>query len=180
MILSNGWKRDIGNKDGLEFYQVLRELEPTTHLVFYDFGEHGQVCGASPEILGSKRGQNVTYSPIAGTRYRGRNAAEDQANFAEMANDPKENAEHDMLVDLGRNDIGKVCEPGSIAVTNQKYGRFFANVMHMVSDISGTLHDTSTGGRWGTFPLMEIWNFVSLFVLFSCKMASLDFAVEPV
>ena len=141
IILSNGWERPVGDFDGLAFYHVLRSLEPTTHLVFYDFGKHGQVCGASPEILGSKRNQTVTYSPIAGTRYRGRTPAEDEANFTEMANDPKENAEHDMLVDLGRNDLGKLCKPGSIAVTKEKYGVYFANVMHMVSDITGELED---------------------------------------
>ena len=139
MILSNGWKRDVGDKDGLDFYAVLRKLEPTTHLVFYDFGEHGQVCGASPEILGSKRGDHVTYSPIAGTRYRGNTPDEDESILQEMIADPKENAEHDMLVDLGRNDLGKVCEAGSIVIEREKYGRFFANVMHLVSDISGEL-----------------------------------------
>jgi|GEM_PF-2022098 len=134
MILSNGFKRDAEGKDGIDFYAVLREIEPTTHLVFYDFGQHGQVCGASPEILGSKR-----YSPIAGTRYRGKDDNDDQAILEEMASDPKENAEHDMLLDLGRNDLGKVCETGSIKVVKEKYGRFFANVMHLVSDIEGDL-----------------------------------------
>jgi len=104
MIISNGFKRDTKGLDGVDFYSILRVVEPTTHLVFFDFGEHGQVCGASPEILGSKRGQTVTYSPIAGTRYRGKTEAQDQTILAEMASDPKENAEHDMLLDLGRND----------------------------------------------------------------------------
>lgn len=139
MIISNGFKRNVQGLDGIDFYAILREVEPTTHLVFYDFGEHGQVCGASPEILGSKRGSSVTYSPIAGTRYRGQTKVLDQAILAEMTNDPKENAEHDMLLDLGRNDLGKVCETGSIKVIKEKYGRFFANVMHLVSDIGGTL-----------------------------------------
>ncbi len=139
IILSNGFKKDIGTRDPLDFYEVLRKLEPTTHLIFYDFGAHGQVCGASPEILGSKRGKELIYSPIAGTRYRGKTEAEDQANFEELRDDPKENAEHDMLVDLGRNDLGKICEPKSIGVKKEKYGRFFANVMHLVSDIEGTI-----------------------------------------
>lgn len=139
MILSNGFKRDVKGKDGIDFYAILRQVEPTTHLVFFDFGQHGQVCGASPEILGSKRGSTVTYSPIAGTRYRGQTDARDQEILAEMAADPKENAEHDMLLDLGRNDLGKVCATGSIKVVKEKYGRFFANVMHLVSDIEGQL-----------------------------------------
>ncbi|NCP66826.1 anthranilate synthase component I family protein [bacterium] len=139
MIISNGFKRDTKGLDGVDFYSILRVVEPTTHLVFFDFGEHGQVCGASPEILGSKRGQTVTYSPIAGTRYRGKTEAQDQTILAEMASDPKENAEHDMLLDLGRNDLGKVCETNSIKVVKEKYGRFFANVMHLVSDIEGQI-----------------------------------------
>ncbi len=139
MIISNGFKRDVKGLDGIDFYSILRVVEPTTHLVFYDFAEHGQVCGASPEILGSKRGQTVTYAPIAGTRYRGKTIKQDQTILAEMASDPKENAEHDMLLDLGRNDLGKVCETNSIKVVKEKYGRFFANVMHLVSDIQGQL-----------------------------------------
>jgi len=139
MIISNGFRRDVKGLDGIEFYNILRAVEPTTHLVFYDFGKHGQVCGASPEILGSKRGQNVFYTPIAGTRFRGKTPVEDQEILAEMASDPKENAEHDMLLDLGRNDLGKVCETNSIKVVKEKYGRFFANVMHLVSDIEGEL-----------------------------------------
>ena len=139
MILSNGFKKNVGNRDGLEFYQALRKLEPTTHLVFFDFESHGQVCAASPEILGSKRGDKLLYSPIAGTRYRGKNSAEDERILKEMIADPKENAEHDMLVDLGRNDLGRVCETGSIKVEKEKYGRFFANVMHLVTDLVGTI-----------------------------------------
>lgn len=139
MIISNGFKRPVNEQDGIDFYSILRVVEPTTHLVFFDFGVHGQVCGASPEILGSKRGQTVTYSPIAGTRYRGKTKREDQAIFTEMAADPKENAEHDMLLDLGRNDLGKVCVTNTIKVTKEKYGRYFANVMHLVSDIEGQL-----------------------------------------
>ncbi len=141
IIISNGFRKNVGLHDGLEFYQVLRKLEPTTHLVFFDFKQHGQVCGASPEILGSKRGKKVVYCPIAGTRYRGKNKTEDTTIFQEMAQDPKENAEHDMLVDLGRNDLGKICEPQSIHVEKEKYGRIFANLMHMVSDISGAIRD---------------------------------------
>lgn len=139
IIISNGFKKDVGARDGIEFYEVIRQVEPTTHLFFLDFEEHGQVCGASPEILGSKRGKDLTYSPIAGTRYRGQNETEDKANFEELRTDPKENAEHDMLVDLGRNDLGKICEPKSIKIEKEKYGRFFANVMHLVSDITGQM-----------------------------------------
>lgn len=139
IIVSNQFSAEIGEKDGLDFYTTLRDLEPTTHLFFLDFGAHGQVCGASPEILGSKRGKKVLYSPIAGTRFRGKTELEDQALLEEMKLDPKENAEHDMLVDLGRNDLGKICNPGSIKIIKEKYARKFANLMHLVSDIEGEI-----------------------------------------
>lgn len=138
MIVSNGFKARA-KKDGLDFYAALREIEPTTHLFFLDFGEHGQIAGASPEILGSKRGQKVMYSPIAGTRFRGKNEIEDAKIQQEMCDDPKENAEHDMLIDLGRNDLGRVCETGSIKIKREKYAKNFANLMHLVTDMEGEL-----------------------------------------
>ncbi len=138
MIVSNGFKKQT-NKDGLDFYAALRTIEPTTHLFFLDFGIHGQIAGASPEILGSKRGEKVVYSPIAGTRYRGKTDAEDAKIQQEMCDDPKENAEHDMLIDLGRNDLGRVCKTGSIHITHEKYTKKFANLMHLVTDIEGLL-----------------------------------------
>lgn len=141
LIISNGFSFDIEKKDGLDFYEVLREIEPTTHLFFLDFGKHGQICGASPEILGSKRGKKVLYAPIAGTRFRGKTEKEDEVILKEMQNDPKENAEHDMLLDLGRNDIGKICKAGSVHVAKEKYARKFANVMHLVSDLEGEIDD---------------------------------------
>ena len=125
MIVSNGFKRKVGEIDGIEFYEVLRQLEPTTHLFFLDFGAHGQICGASPEILGSKKGDAVLYRPIAGTRFCGKSEAENQAILAKLRNNEKENAEHDMLLDLGRNDLGKICKSGSVQISREKYGKFF-------------------------------------------------------
>lgn len=141
MIVSNEFQKNVGTRDGLEFYEVLRAIEPTTHLYLLDFGEHGQVVGASPEILGSKRETHVLYRPIAGTRFRGRTDEEDQKILQEMCNDPKENAEHDMLVDLGRNDLGKICKTGTVRIVREKYGKFFANVMHLITDIAGEIED---------------------------------------
>jgi anthranilate synthase component I len=138
MIVSNGFKTQT-QKDGLDFYAALRSIEPTTHLFFLDFGEHGQVAGASPEVLGAKRASTVHYSPIAGTRFRGKDRAEDEFILEEMCADTKENAEHDMLLDLGRNDLGRVCQTGSIKVVKEKYAKRFANLMHLVSDLEGTL-----------------------------------------
>ncbi len=140
MIVSNGFKAKT-DKDGLDFYEALRVIEPTTHLFFLDFGEHGQIAGASPEVLGSKRGKKVFYSPIAGTRFRGKDVKSDQKILEEMCNDPKENAEHDMLIDLGRNDLGRVCKTGSIKITKEKYAKKFANLMHLVTDIEGEIKD---------------------------------------
>lgn len=125
--------------DSLDAYELLRAIEPTTHLYLMEFGEHGTVCGASPEILGSKRDDQVLYRPIAGTRKRGKNQAEDAAMLADMINDPKENMEHDMLLDLGRNDLGRICQPGSVKVLREKYPKHFANVMHLVSDLGGKI-----------------------------------------
>ncbi len=143
MIVSNGFKART-KKDGLDFYAALREIEPTTHLFFLDFGKHGQIAGASPEILGSKREEKVIYSPIAGTRFRGKNLADDEKIRQEMCDDPKENAEHDMLIDLGRNDLGRVCKTGSIKITREKYAKNFANLMHLVTDIEGVLKPNLT------------------------------------
>ncbi len=140
-ICSNEFSRDIGDRDGLEFYELLRVLEPSTHLVFYDFGDKGQVGSASPEILGVKRGDQVLYSPIAGTRYRGKDEVSEQKILEEMRQCPKENAEHDMLIDLGRNDLGRVCVPGSVRLAREKYVKKFANVIHLVSDLEGVISD---------------------------------------
>ncbi len=139
IIVSNKFKRDCGKKDGLDFYEVLRELEPTTHLYFLDFAEHGQVIGASPEILGSKRDDKVLYRPIAGTRFRGKDEVEDELILSKMKKNEKENAEHDMLLDLGRSDLGRICKAGSIRVAREKYGKFFANLMHLISDLTGEI-----------------------------------------
>ncbi len=140
IIVSNEFSKNISGHDGLEFYEILRIIEPSTHLFFFDFGhKYGQILGATPEILGSKRGQIVSYSPIAGTRFRGNTEEKDKEIFVKMKNNEKENAEHDMLVDLGRNDLGKICEPGSVHLKKEKYGKFCANLMHLVSDLEGII-----------------------------------------
>ncbi len=140
LILSNGFKKELPEIDGIECYEILRLLEPTTHLYFLDFGDKkGKVIGASIEILGSKRGNEVLYRPIAGTRYRGLNEAHEKEIEHEFLSSEKEHAEHDMLLDLGRNDLGRICEPGSVKIIREKYIKKFANVMHIVSDIEGII-----------------------------------------
>jgi anthranilate synthase component 1 len=107
-------------------------------MFYYDFGDF-HVVGASPEILVRKEGDTVTLRPIAGTRPRGTTRDADEALAAEMCADPKERAEHVMLLDLGRNDVGRVAAIGSVRVTEQFAVERYSHVMHMVSNVEGTL-----------------------------------------
>jgi len=107
-------------------------------MFFYDFGDF-HVVGASPEILVRKEGTTVTLRPIAGTRPRGVTRESDQALAAELSADPKEIAEHVMLLDLGRNDVGRVAAIGSVRVTEQMAIERYSHVMHLVSNVEGTL-----------------------------------------
>jgi len=97
-----------------------------------------QIVGSSPEILVRAEQGRVTVRPIAGTRRRGRTAEEDEAMAAELLNDPKEIAEHLMLIDLGRNDVGRVAEPGSVKLTENMVIERYSHVMHIVSNVTGT------------------------------------------
>lgn len=122
-----------------DLYRSLRRLNPSPfmfHLSFNDFS----IVGSSPEILVRVRGDTVTIRPIAGTRPRGKTEAEDTALAEELLADPKERAEHLMLLDLGRNDVGRVCEFGSVIVTDQFIIERYSHVMHIVSNVEGTLH----------------------------------------
>lgn len=119
-------------------YRTLRTLNPSPfmfHLSFDGFS----IVGSSPEILVRVRGGTVTIRPIAGTRKRGKNAAEDQSLADDLLSDEKERAEHLMLLDLGRNDIGRVAEIGSIKVTEQFIIEYYSHVMHIVSNVEGKL-----------------------------------------
>ncbi len=134
-------------------YRALRTVSPSPYMYFLDFGDH-QVVGASPELLLEVEGSTVTTRPIAGTRHRGRNEEEDEALAAELLADEKERAEHIMLVDLARNDIGRVSSPGSVQVGKLMEVERFSHVMHIVSDVSGTLGTdiTPDDALWSTFP----------------------------
>ena len=122
----------------LTLYRALRSLNPSPYMFFYDFGDF-HVVGASPEILVRKEGTTVTLRPIAGTRPRGVTRESDQALAAELSADPKEIAEHVMLLDLGRNDVGRVAAIGSVRVTEQMAIERYSHVMHLVSNVEGTL-----------------------------------------
>jgi anthranilate synthase component 1 len=119
-------------------YRALRRLNPSPFLFFLDFGAFA-VVGSSPEILVRLRDGTVTIRPIAGTRPRGATRREDEALAEDLLADPKERAEHLMLLDLGRNDVGRVAEIGSVKVTEQMAIERYSHVMHIVSNVEGTI-----------------------------------------
>ncbi len=119
-------------------YRALRRVNPSPYLFFLDFGGFA-VAGSSPEILVKASRGMITIRPIAGTRRRGLTPHEDKALEAELLADPKERAEHLMLLDLGRNDVGRVAEIGSVEVTDQFYIERYSQVMHIVSNVEGKL-----------------------------------------
>ncbi|MEA2988765.1 MAG: anthranilate synthase component [Alphaproteobacteria bacterium] len=119
-------------------YRALRRVNPSPYLYFLDFGDFA-VAGSSPEILVKVSGGTVTIRPIAGTRPRGPTPHEDIALEAELLADPKERAEHLMLLDLGRNDVGRVARVGTVKVTDQFFVERYSQVMHIVSNVEGVL-----------------------------------------
>lgn len=124
--------------DPVTLYRALRRLNPSPYLYCLHLNDH-QVVGSSPEILVRVEDGDVTLRPIAGTRPRGRTEEEDQQLEAELLADPKELAEHLMLIDLGRNDVGRVCEVGSVELTDQMLIERYSHVMHIVSNVTGKL-----------------------------------------
>ncbi len=121
-------------------YRALRRTNPSPYLYFLDLGEFA-VAGSSPEILVKVSGGTVTIRPIAGTRPRGVSPHEDEALEVELLGDPKERAEHLMLLDLGRNDVGRVAKIGTVKVTDQFFIERYSQVMHIVSNVEGKLTD---------------------------------------
>ncbi len=121
-----------------ELYRALRRLNPSPFLFFLDFGEFA-VVGSSPEILVRLRDRTVTIRPIAGTRPRGKTVSEDEALAKDLLADPKELAEHLMLLDLGRNDVGRVAKIGTVKVTERNVIERYSHVMHIVSNVEGEL-----------------------------------------
>jgi anthranilate synthase component 1 len=119
-------------------YRALRRTNPSPYLYFLDFGGFA-LAGSSPEILVRVRNGEVTIRPIAGTRPRGETPEEDKALAASLLTDPKERAEHLMLLDLGRNDVGRVAEIGTVKVTDQFFLEYYSHVMHIVSNVVGKL-----------------------------------------
>ncbi len=141
----------------LSLYRALRSLNPSPYMYYYNFGDF-HVVGASPEILvrqeSTPEGQKVTIRPLAGTRPRGATPEADRATEVELINDPKERAEHVMLIDLARNDIGRIAQTGSVKVTEAFVVERYSHVMHIVSNVEGLLKDgmTSMDVLKATFP----------------------------
>ena len=128
----------------LSLYRALRSLNPSPYMYFYDFGGF-QVVGASPEILvrheATPEGDKITIRPLAGTRPRGTSPEHDKATEVDLLSDPKERAEHLMLIDLARNDIGRIAKTGSVKVTEAFAVERYSHVMHIVSNVEGLLKD---------------------------------------
>jgi anthranilate synthase component 1 len=126
--------------EAFSVYRGLRAVNPSPYMYFLEFGEF-QIAGASPEPLVKVSGRQVETRPIAGTSPRGGSEEEDRRLAERLINDPKERAEHVMLVDLGRNDLGRVCEYGTVSVDELMVVETYSHVLHIVSQVSGTLRD---------------------------------------
>jgi anthranilate synthase component 1 len=122
----------------LALYRALRGINPSPYMFYFDFGDH-HVVGASPEILVRVSGGTITLRPIAGTRPRGATPQEDARIAEELLADPKERAEHVMLIDLGRNDVGRVAATGTVRVTEKMVVERYSHVMHIVSNVEGRM-----------------------------------------
>jgi anthranilate synthase component 1 len=120
----------------VNLYRSLRSINPSPYMFYFEFGD-AQVVGASPEILVRREGDKVTLRPIAGTRKRGATPEKDLEMERELVADPKERAEHLMLIDLGRNDVGRIAKVGSVKVTETMVVERYSHVMHMVSNVEG-------------------------------------------
>jgi len=125
-------------QEPINLYRSLRHLNPSPYMYFMNLGDH-HVVGSSPEILARLEDGEVTVRPIAGTRRRGRTPEEDKALEIELVNDPKEIAEHLMLIDLGRNDVGRVAQVGSVKLTDKMVVERYSHVMHITSNVTGQL-----------------------------------------
>jgi len=152
VVLSQRFSGELG-ADPFDVYRALRTLNPSPYMFFLRFAET-QVIGASPEVLVRKEGKRVEVRPIAGTRPRGANLEQDLELEKDLLADAKECAEHIMLVDLGRNDLGRVCRTGSVEVSELKVIERYSHVMHIVSNVRGEVdedHDCFDVFR-ATFP----------------------------
>ncbi len=139
ILLANRYTQK-GEIDPLSFYRLLRSKNPSPYLFLLDY-EDFSIAGSSPEVMVRLSNNEILLRPIAGTRKRGKNQARDKELELEMLNDPKECAEHLMLIDLGRNDVGRVAKTGTVKVTDMMRVERYSHVMHMVSDVEATIDE---------------------------------------
>ncbi len=142
VVLSQRFEADM-NGDPFMLYRALRMVNPSPYLFYLDY-EKFSLVGSSPEVLVRVQDKEVRLLPIAGTRPRGKDHNEDLELEQELKGDPKEVAEHIMLVDLGRNDLSRVCEPGTVKLERNQVIERYSHVMHIVSDVVGRLNDDQT------------------------------------
>lgn len=152
VVLSQRWHVD-SDRRALEVYRRLRRINPSPHMFLIRFGERA-VIGASPEMLARIEKGTIETRPIAGTRPRGKDEAEDRKQIKDLLADPKELAEHTMLLDLGRNDVGHVSRPGSVAVAQKMAVEKYSHVIHLVSSVTGSLQRrvSALDGHFACFP----------------------------
>ena len=139
VVIGQRFSAPFIHKD-FSLYRSLRRLNPSPFMYFLNFNDHS-VVGSSPEILVRLRDKKITIRPIAGTRPRGKTESDDLLNEQELINDPKECSEHLMLLDLGRNDVGRVTKPGTVKVTEKFVIERYSHVMHIVSNVEGEILD---------------------------------------
>ncbi|MCY4541548.1 MAG: chorismate-binding protein, partial [Rhodobacteraceae bacterium] len=139
VVLSQRWRKEF-KLPSFSFYRALRRTNPSPFMFYFDFAQF-QVIGASPEILVRVFDREITIRPIAGTRPRGRNSRDDAALARELLADEKERSEHLMLLDLGRNDVGRVSRTGTVRPTEQFVIERYSHVMHIASNVVGELSE---------------------------------------
>ena len=137
VVLSQRMTMDFKEKP-IEFYKELRKMNPSPYMYYLNMGEY-TVVGSSPEILVRLEDEDITVRPIAGTRPRSDNYQKDKDYEIDLLNDKKELAEHLMLIDLGRNDIGRICKTGTVKLTDKMIVEKYSHVMHMVSNVEGKI-----------------------------------------
>jgi anthranilate synthase component 1 len=142
VVLSRRWAVDSSRSE-LDVYRRLRRINPSPYMFLLRFGENA-VVGASPEMMVRVEGRAIETRPIAGTRPRGKSEVEDARRIASLLTDPKELAEHTMLVDLGRNDLGRVCKTGTVRVAEKMIIEKYSHVIHIVSSVVGELKPSSS------------------------------------
>ncbi len=140
VLPSQRFSADFDQKNSLSFYRSLRSINPSPFLFYLKFADFC-LTGSSPEIMVSLKNQKVTLRPLAGTRKRGADAEEDKKIAAELLADEKETAEHLMLIDLGRHDVGRVCKAGSVKLTEKMIVENYSHVMHISSNVEGILDE---------------------------------------